>query len=65
MSYAIPSQTEMTFFKFDIVAFYPSITKELLTSAIKWAKNTLGIKEKEVSIIMHCQKMFLYHQEEC
>ena len=55
----------MTFFKFDIVAFYPSITKELLTSAIKWAKNTLGIKEKEVSIIMHCQKMFLYHQEEC
>ena len=62
---AIQSKPKKTFFKFDIVAFYPSITKELLTSAIKWAKNTAGITEKEVSIIMHCRKMFLFHQEEC
>ena len=24
-----------------------------------------GIKEKEVNIILHCRKMFLFHQEEC
>ena len=25
----------------------------------------MGITEKEVSIIMHCRKMFLFRQEEC
>ena len=63
---SLPSSLSLkkTFLKFDIVAFYHSITKELLTSAIKWAKNIAGITEKEVSIIIHCIKMFLFNKEE-
>ena len=33
----IPDKSELTFFKFDIVSFYPSISEKLRTNALAWA----------------------------
>ena len=59
------TNSKKTFLKFDIVSFYPSITKELLSKAIKWAAGITPITKEEVDIIMHCRKTFLFHKDEC
>ena len=61
----ITNKSNFTFFKFDIVSFYPSIKKELLTNAIQWARSFTNINEQEVNIIMLCGKMFLFFEDEC
>lgn len=62
------SQTQVsektTFLKFDIVNFYPSISKELLLEALSWAKNLTTITDEDTKIILHCRKTFLFYQEE-
>ena len=40
------------FIKFDVVAFYPSITLELLKNAIRWAQQFVDISEEEIEIIL-------------
>lgn len=49
---------------FDIVSFYPSITKELLVKAIQFAKTTTDITTSEVNIIMQSRKTLLLHEKE-
>ena len=61
----IPSKKNKTFFKFDIVSFYPSIKKELLINAIKWARMHTSISDEELNIVLHCRKTFLFFQDEC
>ena len=61
----ISDKKSKTFFKFDIVAFYPSINRDLLMSAIKWARTLTPISEDDIKIILHCRKTFLYFQDEC
>ena len=48
------------FIKFDVVAFYPSITKELLKNAIEWARKYIAISEEEEEIIFASKKPILY-----
>ena len=55
---SITTKSNYTFFKFDIVSFYPSIKRKLLTDAIQWARIFTNISVQEVNVIMHCRKMF-------
>ena len=40
--------------------FYPSISEELLTDAIDYARQFVGINDDEVNIILHCRKSILF-----
>ena len=46
--------------KFDIVEFYPSITKDLLYKTFLFAKSLVHIPDGYMIIIMHCRKSFLF-----
>ena len=59
---AIESKKNKTFILFDIVSFYPSISHELLTTAITWAKNFCDISKQEEHIIFHAKNTLLYNK---
>ena len=46
--------------KFDIVDFYPSITKSLLIKSLEYAKTHTDICDEQVDIIMHARKSLLF-----
>merc|ERR1711872_212909 len=56
----LENKNRKTFLKFDIVSFYPSISEKLMSSAISRAKSITNISDSEVSVIMHCKKMFFF-----
>ena len=58
----IPNKSNMTFIVFDIVDFYPSISKELLVKALNWARKFVPISESDEDIIMQSRKPLLYHE---
>ena len=35
----LENKTSLSFLKFDVVSFYPSINKQLFVNAVEWAKN--------------------------
>ncbi len=57
----INDKTNHTFVSFDIVEFYPSITKELLNRVIEWAKSLVPITDEYISIIKHARKSLLFN----
>ena len=52
-------QRKAQFGQFDIESFYPSITKELLTKAIKFARTKTRLTEEEEDISMHARRSVL------
>lgn len=58
------SKKSIKFFKFDIVSFYPSISKTLLENAITWAKSITNIEDRDMEVIFHCRKSFLFYRKE-
>ena len=48
------------FIQFDIVEFYPSITKELLEKSLNHASNYVEITEQQKRIIAHVRKSLLF-----
>ena len=52
------------FIIFDIVNYYPNITVELLTKALKWAELFVDISEQEKNIILQSRKNFLFKNGE-
>ena len=56
----IEKKQSSSFIKFDIVNFYPSITKELLTKSINYAKSITSIEEKVITTIFHDRKSPLF-----
>ena len=60
----LEKRKKMSFFKFDIQAFYPSISPELLINSIKFARLFCDICDKEFDIIMHCRRTFLFNNGE-
>ena len=52
-----------TFTQFDIVDFYPSITENLLTKSIHYAKQFVQISEDDIDIIMHARKSLLFNKD--
>ena len=51
-----------SFIKFDIVDFYPSISKDLLINTINFAKSITPIDGKIIKSILHAQKSLLFNK---
>ena len=51
------------FIKFDIVSFYPSISKATLMNAINFAKEHCNINDDMVDTIMNARKAFLFFRK--
>lgn len=49
-----------SFFKFDIENYYPTINKDVLFSALEFAKQFTNISEFQEQIIIHARKTFLF-----
>ena len=54
----------MNFFKFDVVAFYPSISEQLFRDTVSWAKQYHNFSEENLSIVMNASKSFLFNNSE-
>ena len=61
---SIPDKQKKSFIKFDLVAFYPSITEKLLASAVAWARTITSLSERDLSVVLHCRRNFLHFQNE-
>ena len=57
---ALESKDQRTFVVFDIVEYYPSITEQLLTSAIEFAKQYSNISQQEVDMVLHARRSLLF-----
>ena len=60
----IENKNECTFLKFDIVDFYPSITKKTLMDSLTFAKKFTAITPKEVDIVLHARKSILFNKDD-
>ena len=58
----IERKQECTFICFDIVEFYPSITKDLLDKALDFASGFIPISQKDKEIIFNSRKSMLFGQ---
>ena len=52
----LTNKEKKAFIKFDIDAYYPSITNELFQEALKWAKGYIEITKEEEETIMNSRK---------
>lgn len=59
----ITEKEQCTFMVFDIINFYPSISKELLEKSLIWAKRFVHISDLDLRTIMHCRKSLLFDPE--
>ena len=57
---ALQNKEQLQFIQFDVVEFYPSISKNLLLKSVTWAKEFLNISDQEIDIIMQSKKSILY-----
>ena len=55
----IKDKKRFTFVQFDIIEFYPSITKELLVRSLNHAREYTDITEEEIEIILASRKSVL------
>ena len=58
---AIPHKYDSHFIKFDIVSFYPSITKNVLNEAIQFTRGYHTITDDMINTIMNSRKAFLFY----
>ena len=57
---SIENKRSSSFIKLDIVNFYPSITKELLTKSINYAQSIITIEEEAIKAIFYARKTLLF-----
>jgi hypothetical protein len=57
---SLKNMDELTFMIFDVVDYYPSISEELLSKAITWAKQHTTISDLEEKTIKHARISLLY-----
>ena len=55
----IKNKKRYTFTLFDIIEFYPSITRELLLNSLNHAREYTDITNKEIGIILACRKSII------
>ena len=60
----IKRKSSNSFIKFDIVDFYPSISKDLLLEAINFAKSVTPIQDKFIETILHSRKALLFNKND-
>ena len=58
----IKSKSSSSFIKFDIVDFYPSISKDLLLKAINFAKSVSPIQGKFIETVLYSHKALLFNK---
>ena len=56
----IDDKANHMFLSFDIIEFYPSISKELLDNVLNWAKSLTSISDDDITIIQHTRKSLLF-----
>ena len=61
---SITDKQNCWFLKFDVVNFYPSISKDLMLRALQFAKTFITIDNAEIEIIMNARKSLLFHNNE-
>ena len=54
----------MLFYSTDIAEFYPSITENILDTAISFARQHTKISNENLRIIKHCRNSLLYNNQE-
>ena len=59
----IKNKSKATFTQFDIIDFYPSITKITLIDSINYARKYAEITEEQYKIILACRKTVLENNE--
>ena len=57
---SIENKRSSSFIKFDIVDFYLSTMKELLTKSINYAKSISPIEEEVITTVFHACKSLLF-----
>ena len=56
----LDDKRNLTFLKFDIVSFYPSISQELFDETIEWTKQYYDFSNQELNILNNARKSFLF-----
>ena len=56
----MPNKNNCKFIKFDIIKFYPYITKNLFIESFNFAKEYVNIDDDTTNIIKHCKKSVLF-----
>ena len=56
----IPNKSRSKFIKFDIVSFYPSISRDLLMKAIDFSKQYSEVTQDMIDTILNARKSFLF-----
>ena len=59
---AIQDKKSCKFIKFDIVSFYPSISKSVLMNAINFSKEYHDVTDEMIDTILNSRKSFLYFE---
>ena len=57
----LQDKEKLKFFWFDVKAFYPSITLDLLKKSINWAKTYCSITDLDEAIFIHCRRTFAFY----
>ncbi|PFX25774.1 Tenascin-X [Stylophora pistillata] len=60
----ITNKEPYSFIAFDVVDFYPSISVDLLNTALEFASGHVSITDEERNIILHTKKSLLYSEGE-
>ena len=60
----LKNKKNLTFIVFDVVNYYPSITLELLTKALNWAKQFVEISDEDIEHIVETKKSLLVMNKE-
>ena len=60
---SLQNKHSLTFFKFDIVSFYPSIKEELLDDTIEWSKQYTTITDEQLAVMKNARKSFLFFED--
>ena len=61
----IPNKHKSTFFQFDIVNFYPSISEKLFEKLIKFAREYIDISKEEEDILRNARKQIIFWNNQC
>ena len=59
----IKNKSKASFIQFDIIDFYPFISKKILIDSIKYAREYIDITKEQIDIILVCRKTVLGNNE--
>lgn len=60
----IDNKTKCTFHQFNIVDFYPSLSKDLFKMSLEFVEAYYNISKDEINITLNCRKSFVIHDNE-